>query len=240
MRRICASTSTSRAVVGSSATMNSGSQHEGQRDHDPLPHATGELVRIVVDSGSAGCPARAALPARGRSRSPVGEPGSWVRSISAKCSLIRISGSSRVIGSWKIRPSSGPRSCRSSLGAAAAADRCPRNTQLPSIAAPRAAGRAHRGRASTCRSRTHRRGRAISPRPTSKRHPVDRPHRRRGPCRTRPAGRGTDRTASAVGVGRSCRRARLMSTSLHSTARRARRRVAAASPAAARRRRRTG
>ena len=40
--------------------------------------------------------------------------GSWVFSTSSKCWEIFIIGLSRVIGSWKIIPSSGPRSLRSS------------------------------------------------------------------------------------------------------------------------------
>ena len=47
---IWAWTVTSRAVVGSSAMSTSGSQREGHRDHHPLPHAAGELVRVVVDA----------------------------------------------------------------------------------------------------------------------------------------------------------------------------------------------
>ena len=51
MPRICASTITSSAVVGSSAIRRLGSQHERERDHDPLPHAAGELVRVLLVAG---------------------------------------------------------------------------------------------------------------------------------------------------------------------------------------------
>ena len=40
---------TSRAVVGSSAIRTSGFVGDRHRDHHPLPHAAGELVRVVVE-----------------------------------------------------------------------------------------------------------------------------------------------------------------------------------------------
>ena len=46
--RICACTVASSAVVGSSAMISLGRQRQGHRDHGPLPHAAGELVRVVV------------------------------------------------------------------------------------------------------------------------------------------------------------------------------------------------
>ena len=45
--RICACTVTSSAVVGSSAISRSGFSDERHRDHRPLPHAAGELVRVL-------------------------------------------------------------------------------------------------------------------------------------------------------------------------------------------------
>jgi hypothetical protein len=47
---ICAWIDTSSAVVGSSATISSGSARQRQRDHHPLAHAARELVRVVVDA----------------------------------------------------------------------------------------------------------------------------------------------------------------------------------------------
>ena len=43
--------------------------------------------------------------------------GSWIFRTSSKCEEIFISGFSRVIGSWKIIPRSGPRSCGELLAA---------------------------------------------------------------------------------------------------------------------------
>ena len=47
--RICAWTVTSSAVVGSSAISSSRVVDQRHRDHRALPHAAGELVRVVVD-----------------------------------------------------------------------------------------------------------------------------------------------------------------------------------------------
>ena len=46
--RICACTVTSSAVVGSSAISSAGVVDQAHRDHRALPHAAGELVRVVV------------------------------------------------------------------------------------------------------------------------------------------------------------------------------------------------
>ena len=48
--RICACVVTSRAVVGSSAISSDGLVDQRHRDHHALPHAAGELVRVVVDA----------------------------------------------------------------------------------------------------------------------------------------------------------------------------------------------
>ena len=48
--RICAWIVTSSAVVGSSAIRSFGSPASGHRDHRPLPHPAGELVRIVLQA----------------------------------------------------------------------------------------------------------------------------------------------------------------------------------------------
>ena len=54
--RIWAWTVTSSAVVGSSAISTLGRQDERHRDHHPLSHAAGELVRILVERAPArGC-----------------------------------------------------------------------------------------------------------------------------------------------------------------------------------------
>ena len=63
--RICAWIVTSSAVVGSSAISSFGSHGERHRDHRALPHAAGELVRIVLAgaaSRSGSRPGRAARP----------------------------------------------------------------------------------------------------------------------------------------------------------------------------------
>ena len=65
--RIWAWTVTSSAVVGSSAISRSGFSDERHRDHRPLAHAAGELVRVLV-----GALVRAGIPTR--------------RSISTACS----------------------------------------------------------------------------------------------------------------------------------------------------------
>lgn len=52
---ICAWTVTSSAVVGSSAMSSARLSTTAMYDHDALPHAAGELVRIVVEAlGSRG------------------------------------------------------------------------------------------------------------------------------------------------------------------------------------------
>ena len=48
--RICACTVTSSAVVGSSAMRTFGIAGERHRDHHPLAHAAGQLVRILVET----------------------------------------------------------------------------------------------------------------------------------------------------------------------------------------------
>ncbi len=48
--RICAWIVTSSAVVGSSAISSLGSHDERHRDHHPLAHAAGHLVRILVEA----------------------------------------------------------------------------------------------------------------------------------------------------------------------------------------------
>ena len=48
--RISAWIVTSSAVVGSSATRILRIAGERERDHDPLPHAAGELVRVGIDT----------------------------------------------------------------------------------------------------------------------------------------------------------------------------------------------
>ena len=51
---ICAWIDTSSAVVGSSANDEARVRRQRERDHDPLPHAARELVRIVIDPARGG------------------------------------------------------------------------------------------------------------------------------------------------------------------------------------------
>ena len=66
--RICACTVTSRAVVGSSAIRRLGLAGERHRDHDPLPHPAGEVVRVAGEPlpASSGCPPAPGAPRHGR------------------------------------------------------------------------------------------------------------------------------------------------------------------------------
>ena len=90
-------------------------QHERERDHDPLPHPAGELVRVLAEARRRDSHSPERLERRGCGSRGRSDPGSCCSSVSLKWSSIRISGFSRVIGSWKIRPRSGPRRRRSSL-----------------------------------------------------------------------------------------------------------------------------
>ena len=91
MPRICASTITSSAVVGSSAIRTFGLEHERQRDHDPLPHPARELVRVLLEAGRRDPHARERLerasrgppPWRGRARGCAAPRGSAPRSSAA-------------------------------------------------------------------------------------------------------------------------------------------------------------
>ena len=136
---ICASTSTSSAVVGSSATTKLGPQHQRQRDHDPLAHAAGELVRVLAVARR-----RDAHAAQRLQRAPphlrLLSFGSWVLSVSSKCSEIRISGFSRVIGSWKIIAEVRPAHARAAPSAERQRGSVPWNSTSPSRGARPAAG----------------------------------------------------------------------------------------------------
>ena len=103
--RICAWIVTSSAVVGSSAISSSGLHDERHRDHHALPHAAGELVRIVASTRSLGDrDPDAARASRSRSRQRVALRSSLrcSRTASAICSPTVNTGFSEVIGSWKI------------------------------------------------------------------------------------------------------------------------------------------
>ena len=104
-------------------------QHQRQRDHDPLPHPARELVRVLLEAGRRDAHRRRAPRASARRISSSFELRLVRLAASRRSGLsIVISGSSRVIGSWKISPSSGPRSARTLLG------RCGRRGSRPSIA----------------------------------------------------------------------------------------------------------
>ena len=92
----------------------------GQRhgDHDALAHAAGQLVRVLVEAlaRARGC----RRPPAGAARSPWRPRGScprWMRSGSAICLPIFMTGLSDVIGSWKIIAISAPQMSRRSLQA---------------------------------------------------------------------------------------------------------------------------
>ena len=170
---ICASTSTSSAVVGSSATTKLGPQHQRERDHQPLPHAPGELVRVGAvarrrDAHPAQHVERALLdllPCRGPARGSAASP--------RKCSRIRISGLSRVSGSWKIMREIDTAQRDELLGRKVEQVR-PLEAELARPSSlPRAAAPAGRGRAWTCRSRTPRPGPGSRPCAPSNDDPVD-------------------------------------------------------------------
>ena len=73
---------TSRALMGSSATIRSGLQGEGPGDADALPLAAGELVRVAVREVRVR--ARRSRAARGpRSRRSARSPMPWISSGSA-------------------------------------------------------------------------------------------------------------------------------------------------------------
>ncbi len=101
--RICACTVTSSAVVGSSAISTLRLAGDRHRDHDALPHAARQLMRVLVE----------ALRWRGNAdlleqldRAPIerlrSARGSYSRSDSRSCRPMVCTGFSAVIGSWKI------------------------------------------------------------------------------------------------------------------------------------------
>ena len=147
-------------------------QDERERDHDPLAHAARELVRVLAEARRRDAHLRRASRASARGPRVASRPGSCCLSVSGKWSSIRMSGFSLVIGSWKMRPRSGPRSRRSRVPAArrgCGRRRAPRRRD----GALREAARGCPGRASTCRNPTRRRDRA--PRPRRCRATPDRP-----------------------------------------------------------------
>ena len=82
--RICAWTVTSSAVVGSSAISRSGFSDERHRDHRPLAHAAGELVRVLVGALVAGEGCRPGRASRPPARAPpASETFWWTRTASA-------------------------------------------------------------------------------------------------------------------------------------------------------------
>ena len=110
-RTIPAAIVTSRAVVGSSAMSSAGSAGEGHRDHRPLEHAAGQLVRIRP-----GDPLGVRQADLGES---LGHPlpgGAHPPNCSrTTCSIWRPTGNTglkAVVGLWKIIPTRRPRSRR--------------------------------------------------------------------------------------------------------------------------------
>ena len=94
---------TSSAVVGSSAMMSSGSP-EGDGDHHPLAHATGELVRILPDAHIRvpGSPPPHQLEGLGKAASR--DRSVLARMVSTSCCSTVNSGLREVMGSWKMKP----------------------------------------------------------------------------------------------------------------------------------------
>ena len=144
--RICAWMVTSRAVVGSSAMSSRGLAGERHRDHHPLPHAAGELVRVVVQP-----PLGGGMPTRSSS-SIARWPGGLAGRPRCAGAAPRRSGGrsvktglSEVIGSWKIVAISRPRT----TAASARRRRAGRAVELDRAVDGRGpgeqAGQAHRG-----------------------------------------------------------------------------------------------
>ena len=134
MRRIWASTITSSAVVGSSAIRAFGFSTSASaimmRCRMPPENSCGYCLNRV-----GGMPIPASV-SRARLRiSSSSMPGSCVCRTSRKWLSIVTSGSRRVIGSWKMRPSSGPRIDRSSASSSPSRF-WPRRTTSPLVAAP--------------------------------------------------------------------------------------------------------
>ena len=143
-------------------------------------------------SGSAGCPSAAAPRASGAATSSLEiDSARAACSVSSKCSEIRISGFSRVSGSWKIMPEVD----------AAHARAAPWRSSVQHVVALEqhlAVARRRRRAAGPSSPRPS----VDLPQPDSPTRPrispgcsvegdaVDRPDRARGRCRTRPAGRG--------------------------------------------------
>ena len=113
--RICASSVTSSADVASSAISSGRLEQQRHRDHDPLPHAAGELVRVVVDAVGG---VRDADELEHLDRAPPQVPlaalparrcAFWA---STSCAPIENVGLRLVSGSWKIIAMPRPRSSR--------------------------------------------------------------------------------------------------------------------------------
>ena len=115
MPRIWASTITSSAVVGSSAISRLGSSTSASaimiRWRIPPENSCGYCLKRV-----GGIPIFASVSSAALRISSFDISLRWVRRVSRKWLSIVCSGSSRVIGSWKISPSSGPRRSRRSSG----------------------------------------------------------------------------------------------------------------------------
>ena len=173
-------------------------QDERERDHDPLAHAAGELVRVLAE------------PRRRDAHPPERLERALADLAVAQLGLVLLERLAEVVldPHQRIRAaSSAPgRSARGRGRAACAAPSCDIADQVATAVdaprrrppRPRAAARGSRGRASTCRSPTRRPGRASRPRRCRARR-----RRRRGPgraaCRTRRAGRGPRRPGRVTG-----------------------------------------
>ena len=78
--RICAWIDTSSAVVGSSAMSSFGLADQADRDHRALPHAAGQLVRVVIEPLGGPWHADQAEHLDGPLRSrPGAMPPAWIR-----------------------------------------------------------------------------------------------------------------------------------------------------------------
>ena len=99
-----------RRLVGDEDPRVAGQRH---RDHRPLAHAAGELVRIAaVGSRRIGQADLRAAISTAAARAARGAEPSWKRMPSATWSPIRITGSRWLVGSWKIMPMAPPRTSR--------------------------------------------------------------------------------------------------------------------------------
>ena len=196
IRMICASTSTSSAVVGSSATMNAGPQHQRERDHDAAAACRRRTRADSVVPGRRDAHAAQRLQRAGCDLSLLRAPfvGLAAPPRSARDPHERVEPGHRLLEDHaELAPAQA-----SAPWAAASSMSRPLEEQLAvEGGAPGSRPSSPRPRVDLPQPDSPTRPR-ISPGRTSKVTPST---ARTGPrrCRTRPAGRATDRTGSSLG-----------------------------------------